>query len=133
MLATDPAKALALAIVPGVVQELAIVPTEVQALVIALAWVRELETVQVAAVPEFDPVAVPLKTKSAIAAHPRGLRPLLAAAEDLAAVAETMPEQAATGAATVWAVAVTAVVVVADSTVVAVVVAEDAEDKRKEL
>ena len=63
----------------------------------------ELARGQAAGVPERDPVAVPLRTKSVIAAHHRDLVPLLAGAEDLAAaVAETTREPAATEAATAW-------------------------------
>jgi hypothetical protein len=65
----------------------------------------ELAHGQVEAVPERDPVAVPLRTKSATAAHHRGLVPLRAAAEDLAAAAEIMREQAATEVAIAWAAA----------------------------
>lgn len=72
----------------------------------------ELEHVQVEAVPERDPVAVPLRTKSVTAAHHRGQAPLLAAAEDLAVAAETMRDKAAAGAVKAWAAAVTAGVVV---------------------
>lgn len=72
----------------------------------------ELELVQVEAVPERDPVAVPLRTKSVTAAHHRGQAPLLAAAEDLAVAAETMRDKAAAGAVKAWAAAVTAGVVV---------------------
>ena len=65
-------------------------------------------TVQVAGVPELDPVAAALqqRIRSAIAPRPRGLRLHLAAEEDLEAVAAgIMPEPAATGAATAWAAA----------------------------
>ena len=118
---------LGLAIVRGVVPELAIVLVEAlvpiivlaeaQAPVIALAAVRVPETVQVAAVPVRRHLrarlAVPLRTKSVIAVHHRGRVPLLAAAEDLAAVVETTRDPAATEAATAWAAAVTVVAVVA--------------------
>jgi hypothetical protein len=104
---------LGLAIVRGVVPVLAIDLAEVPAPVIALAEVREPEPVQVEAVPVRSHLrarlAVPLRTKSVIAVHHRGRVPLLAAVEDLAAVAEIMHAQAATEAATVWAAAVTAV------------------------
>jgi hypothetical protein len=64
------------------------------------------ELVPVGAARERDPVAVRLRTRLGIAAHPRGLRQLLAAEEDLAVeAAETMPEQAAIEAVTVWAAA----------------------------
>ena len=51
-------------------------------------------------------LAVPLRTKSVIAVHHRGRVPLLAAVEDLAAVAEIMHAQAATEAARAWEAAV---------------------------
>jgi hypothetical protein len=57
-------------------------------------------------VPELDPVAVPLRIKSAIAARHRGLVPVPKRVEDLAAAAETTREQAATEVAAAWAVAV---------------------------
>ena len=72
----------------------------------------ELELVQVEAVPEPDPVAVLLRTKSVTAARHRGQARLLAAAEDLAVAAETMRDKAAAGAVKAWAAAVTAGVVV---------------------
>jgi hypothetical protein len=124
---------LGLAIVRGVVPELAIAlaavpvlaivlaealvliiaPAQALVLAIALAEVREPETVQVEAVPVRSQLrarlAVPLRTKSVIAVHHRGRVPLLAAVEDLAAVAEITHAQAATEAAKVWAAAVTAV------------------------
>jgi hypothetical protein len=107
------AEALVLIIAPAEALVLAIVPAEVQAPVIALAEVREPETVQVEAVPVRSHLrarlAVPLRTKSVIAARHRGRVLLLAAVEDLAAVAEIMHAQAATEAARVWAAAVTAV------------------------
>ena len=59
-----------------------------------------------AAVPERGPVAVPLRTKSVTAPHPRGLVPLLAGAEDLVGAAETTRDPAATEAATAWVAAV---------------------------
>ena len=91
-----------------VVPEDPVVPA-VRALAIVLAGVQEPETALVEAAPERDQVAVPLRTKSVIAVHHRGRVPLLAAVEDLAAVAEIMHAQAATEAARVWAAAVTAV------------------------
>jgi hypothetical protein len=51
-------------------------------------------------------LGVPRRTKSVTAAHHRGLVPVPKRAEDLAAVAETMRDKAAAGAATVWAAAV---------------------------
>ncbi|HEX4646018.1 MAG TPA: hypothetical protein VH598_10450 [Verrucomicrobiae bacterium] len=66
----------------------------------------ELEPVQVVAAPEHDPAAVLLETKSGTAPHPRGLAPVRAAEEDLAAAVETMREPAAAEAATAWAAAV---------------------------
>jgi hypothetical protein len=120
--AIDQAPDLAQGTVPVVALELATVPAEevqalpidraaVPVLLIALAEAQEPETVQAPVEREHVPVAVRLKTKSAIAAHPRGLRPLLAAEEDLAAAVEIMPEPAATEAAVAWAAAVTAVAV----------------------
>ena len=54
--------------------------------------------------PEIVPVAVALRIKLGTAAHPRGLVPLLAAAEDMAAeVVETTPGPAVAEAATAWA------------------------------
>jgi hypothetical protein len=108
---TVPVVALELAAVPAEVQALAIDQAAVPVLLIALAEAQEPETVQAPVEREHIPVAVRLKTKSAIATHPRGLRPLLAAEEDLAAAAEIMPEPAATEAAVAWAAAVTAVAV----------------------
>jgi hypothetical protein len=65
--------------------------------------------------PRAQPAAVP-KIKSGIAAHLHGLVPLLAVAEDLAAVvAVTTHEPAAVGVATAWEVADIAVVVVEDA------------------
>ena len=67
--------------------------------------VLEREIVQVAELePEIVPVAVALRIKLGTAAHPRGLVPLLAAAEDMAAeVVETTPGPAVAEAATAWA------------------------------
>jgi hypothetical protein len=112
-LAIGQAAARARVIVPGVVPELAIVLAEVQVLAIVLAEVRVPETVQVEAVPVRNHLrarlAVPPRIKWVTAVHLRGPVRLLAAVEDLAAVAETMHAQAATEAATVWAAAVRAV------------------------
>jgi hypothetical protein len=69
----------------------------------------ELALVQVAApVPNLRPDQLEgrRKTRSAIAAHPHGLVPLLAGAEDLAAAAETTRDPAATEAGIAWAAAV---------------------------
>jgi len=77
-------------------------------------------------------LAVPLKTKSAIALHPRGLHPLLAAAEDLAAaVAEITLAPAAAEAVIAWEVAdiVAAEVAVVVAEAAVAVAVEDAEDK----
>jgi hypothetical protein len=106
--------AAVLIIAPAEARVLAIVPAEVQVLAIVLAEVRVPETVQVEAVPVRNHLrarlAVPLRTKSVIALHHRGQVPLLAAVEDLAAVAEIMRAQAATEAVKAWeAAAVTAV------------------------
>ena len=73
-----------------------------------------------------DPLAVPRRTKSVTAAHRRGRVPLLAA-EDLAAVAETMRDPAAAEAAIAWAAAVVMAEVVA---VEGAAVAADAGDRR---
>jgi len=57
-------------------------------------------------VPERDPVAVPVKAKSVIAPHHRGLVRVLQRAEDLAAAAAaTMHALAAAEAARAWAAA----------------------------
>ena len=77
-------------------------------------------------------LAVPLKTKSAIALHPRGLHPLLAAAEDLAAaVAEITLAPAAAEAVIAWEVAdiVAAEVAVVVAEAAVAVAVEDAGDK----
>jgi hypothetical protein len=115
-------------------------------LAIVRGVVPVLAIVQVEAVPVRSHLrarlAVPLRTKSVIGLHRRGRVPLLAAVEDLAAVAEIMHAQAATEAATVWAAAVRAVAAAPESAAevaVAIVVAAadaveaDAGDKRKEL
>ena len=100
---------LGLAIVRAEALVLAIVLAEALVLIIALAEVREPETVQVEAAPVRSHLrarlAVPPRIKSVIAVHHRGRVPLLAAVQDLAAVAEIMHAQAATEAATVWAAA----------------------------
>jgi hypothetical protein len=72
---------------------------------------RELVQVEAGLVRDHPRVrpAVALRTKSVIAAHPHDLVPLLAAEEDLAAVAEIMHAQAAAEAVIAWAVADTAV------------------------
>jgi hypothetical protein len=57
----------------------------------------------VGVVPEREPVAVPVKAKSVIAAHHRALVPVPKRAEDSVVVAAaTMREQAATEAARAW-------------------------------
>jgi hypothetical protein len=72
--------------------------------------------------------AVAPRTKSVTAAHLHGLVPLLAVAEDLAAVvAVTTHEPAAVGVATAWEVADIAVVVAEDAA------AEEAEDKQRSM
>src|SRR5437588_620429 len=99
--------------------------------------VAEPEHAQVVAEPELGQVgavavpghqrarlAVAPRTKSVTAAHRRGLP--LRAAEDLAVVAETTREPAATGEVIAWAAAVTAVV----AAVAAVAEAEDADDEQ---
>jgi hypothetical protein len=60
----------------------------------------------VEAVPERDPVAVPLRTKSVTAAHHRGLVPVPKRVEDLAAAAETTRVPVAAEAAKAWVAAV---------------------------
>jgi hypothetical protein len=72
--------------------------------------VAELAPVQVVVVPVRDPVALLLKIKSVIALHRPGQVPLLAAAEDLRAAAETTREPAATEVVAAWAAAGTAAV-----------------------
>jgi hypothetical protein len=57
------------------------------------------------AVLERDRAAVPLRTRSAIALHRHGRVEVLRAADLAVAVAQTTPEQAATGAARAWAAA----------------------------
>ncbi len=94
-----------LVIDPAEVQALAIGLVVAQVLEIAQAEVPVPETVQVEAVREHAQGAVPQKTRSATAAHPRVLVEVLRAADLAAAAAETMPEQAATEAATAWAAA----------------------------
>jgi hypothetical protein len=74
--------------------------------------VAELAPVRVVVVPERDPVAVPLRSKSVIAPHRRGLVPVLKRVEDLAVAAETTREPAVTEAAAAWAGAVTVVAAV---------------------
>jgi hypothetical protein len=123
------AEPLVLAIVPAAAQAPAIVLAEALVLIIVLAEARVPATVLAAvralviAPVEAVPVrshlrarlAVPLRTKSVIALHHRGQVPLLAAVEDLAAVAEIMRAQAATEAVKAWEVAaVTAVAAAAE-------------------
>jgi hypothetical protein len=76
------------------------------ALEFASAEVREPETVPVEAVPERDPVAVPLRTRSVTAAHRRALALGPKREEDMAVVAAaTTPARAAKEAARVWVAA----------------------------
>jgi hypothetical protein len=75
--------------------------------------VAALEHVQAEAELELVRAAVPLRTKSVIAPHHRGLVPVLGA-EDLAAEVETTREPAAIEAVVAWAAVVTAVAAVAD-------------------
>jgi hypothetical protein len=63
-----------------------------------IAQVAVLETKHLAA-----QAAVVLRTKSVTAAHPRGLVPVRAAEEDLAAAVETTREPAAAEVGTAWA------------------------------
>ena len=102
---------LGLAIDQAAVPELAIVLAEALVLAIVPAEVQEPETALVEAAPERGPVAAPPRIKWVTAVHLRGPVRLLAAVEDLAAVAEIMHAQAATEAATAWAAAVKAAVV----------------------
>ena len=100
--------------------------------------VAELERVRAGGAPERGPVAVPLRTKSVIAVHHRGLPLLLVAAVDLVAAAQTMREPAATEAVIAWeaadivavaaAAAVTEPAVVVEVAVAEVTVAEDAAE-----
>jgi hypothetical protein len=77
-------------------------------------------------------LVVALRTKSVTAAHPHDLVPLLEAAEDLAAVAETTREPAAAEVVIAWEVAVTvaAEAVIAVAAVAVVAAEEEAGDKR---
>ncbi len=76
------------------------------ALELAPAEVREPETVPVEAVPERDPVAVPLRTRSVTAAHRRALALGPKREEDMAVVAAaTTPARAAKEAARAWVAA----------------------------
>jgi len=84
---------------------LAIAQAAEQARAIVRAAEPELETVQVEAVLERDRAAVPLRTRSAIALHRHGRVEVLRAADLAVAVAQTTPEQAATGAARAWVAA----------------------------
>jgi hypothetical protein len=75
---------------------------------VQLALNREvgLELALVVVVPERDPVAVPVKAKSVIAPHHRGLVRVLQKEEDLAAVAAaTTPALAAAEAVRAWVAA----------------------------
>jgi hypothetical protein len=161
VVATVPAAELVLAIVPEELPVPVIDRAAELVLAIALAVVRELETVRAEAERELAPVAaelelvqvvaelelvraaVALRTKSVTAPHRPDLAPLLEAAVDLVAVAETMREPAATEAVIAWevadivavaaAAAVTEPAAVAEDAAVvaedAAVAAEDAEDK----
>ena len=76
------------------------------ALELAPAEVREPETVPVEAVPERDPVAVPLRTRSVTTAPRRALALGRKREEDMAvAAAATTPAQAAKEAARAWVAA----------------------------
>jgi predicted RNA methylase len=110
-LETAPVVALELVIGPVVVPELVIGQVEAElALEIGPAVVPELVTGQVEAELEHGQgeaelevvrAAVPLRTKSVITAHHRGLVPLLGA-EDLAAEVETTREPAVAEAVIAW-------------------------------
>ena len=87
------------------VQEALVVPEDPA---VPVALERELVQVEAEVVRDHPRVqlALPLKTKSAIALRPPGLHPLLAAAEDwAAAVAEITLAPAAAEAVTAWEVA----------------------------
>ena len=76
------------------------------ALELPTAEVREPETVPVEAVPERDPLAVPLRTRSVTAAHRRALALGPKREEDMAVVAAaTTPARAAKEAARAWVAA----------------------------
>jgi hypothetical protein len=79
-----------------------VVPAERELVQVA----AERELARAVAELEHGPVAVPLRIKSVTAAHHRGLVPVPKRAEDLAAVAETMRDKAATEAGTAWVAAV---------------------------
>ena len=83
-----------------VLAELELGPAAVLELVIGQVE-AELELVQVVAELVLVQVAVPLRTKSVITPHHRGLVPLLGA-EDLAAEVETTREPAAAEAVIAW-------------------------------
>jgi len=115
----NPAVQVALAVpedpVVRVVQESPAVPVALELGIVLVAV--ELARGQVEAVPERDPVAVPPRIKLVIAVRHRDLVPRLVAVEDLAAVAEIMPAQAAAEAVTAWEAAVTVAVAAAVATV----------------
>ena len=96
---------LAVLVAPEALAELAapVVPA------VQLALNREVGlelALVVVVVPERDPVAVPVKAKSVIAPHHRGLVRVLQKEEDLAAVAAaTTPALAAAEAVRAWVVA----------------------------
>jgi hypothetical protein len=86
--------------------ELVIAQVAARELVTGLAAALELERDPVVALAlALDQVVVALRIRSVTAAHPHDLVPLLAAAEDLAAAAETTPEPVATEAVIAWEVA----------------------------
>ena len=96
-------RAVWVAVAVPAVPENPVVPV---ALELAPAEVREPENVPVEALPERDPVAVPLRTKSVTAAHRRGLVRVPKRVEDMAVVAaETTPARAAKEAARAWVAA----------------------------
>ena len=103
-LPTAPVVALELVIGPAVVPELVI--GQVKAELELVRVVAELEHVLGEAELELVRAAVPLRTKSVITPHHRGLVPLLGAEEDLAAAeVETTREPAAAEAVIAWEVA----------------------------
>jgi hypothetical protein len=113
---------LALAIGPAAALEPEIGPVEAGRELAQAAAV--LDRARVVAVPERDQVAVPLRTKSATAAHRHDLVPLLTAEASAVAGVETSLAPAAAEAVTAW-VAVDSAAVAADEAADTVAAAED--------
>src|SRR5215470_16847810 len=91
--------------VPAVLDD-PVVKAALVALELAPAEVREPETVPVEAVPERDPVALPLRTRSVTTAPRRALALGRKREEDMAVVAAaTTPARAAKEAARAWVAA----------------------------